>query len=170
MQNQNQPLRTGALGKFGDLLLKVSKDPAMLAYLDSNSNVKGKPNENYAREVMELFTLGVGNYTETDIREAAKAFTGWHTHGGRFTFKSELHDDGPKTVLGKTGNWDGTDVVRIILGRPACARFLVGKLYAYLVSETPPPAALLEPLCDRFRKSDHDVADLVRTVDRKSTR
>jgi uncharacterized protein (DUF1800 family) len=161
---QNCTLREHALGKFGPLLQAVSRDPAMLVYLDSNSNVKGRPNENYAREVMELFSLGVGNYAEKDIREAARAFTGWHTDGTKYTFVSELHDDGPKTVLGRAGNLDGGDVVRIILDQPACARFLVRKLYAYLVSETPPPDALLEPLCDRFRKSDYDVAELVRTI------
>src|SRR5207248_3373592 len=164
MFRQNCLLREHALGRFGPFLQAISRDGAMLVWLDSNSNVKGKPNENYAREVMELFSLGVGNYTEKDIREAARAFTGWHTDGVGFRFNPALHDDGPKTVLGKTGDWDGTDVVRIILEQPACARFLVGKLYAFLVSETAPPAALLEPLCESFRKSDYDVAGLVRTV------
>jgi hypothetical protein len=164
MFRQNCLLRTHALGRFGPFLQAISRDGAMLVWLDSNSNVTGKPNENYAREVMELFSLGVGNYTETDIREAARAFTGWHTDGVGFRFNAALHDDGQKTVLGQTGNWDGTDVVRIILGRPACARFLVGKLYAYLVSEAPPPAALLEPLCESFRAGDYDVAALVRRM------
>jgi hypothetical protein len=164
MFRQNCLLREHALGKFGPFLQAVSRDPAMLVYLDSNSNVAGRPNENYAREVMELFSLGVGNYTEKDIREAARAFTGHHTDGTTFVFKRELFDVGPKTVLGATGTWEGRDVVAILLRQPACAKFLVGKLYAYLVSETPPPAALLEPLCDRFRKSDYDIADLVRTV------
>ncbi|MBY0513627.1 MAG: DUF1800 domain-containing protein, partial [Gemmataceae bacterium] len=164
MFRQNELFRTHALGTFGPLLQAVGRDPAMLVWLDSNSNVKGKPNENYAREVMELFALGVGNYTETDIREAARAFTGWHTDGDAFRFNAALHDDGPKTVFGKTGNWDGGDVVRLVLERPACAKFLVGKLYTFLVSEEPPPAALLDPLADTFRKSDYDVAALVRTV------
>ncbi len=126
----------------------------MLIWLDSNQNVKGAPNENYAREVMELFSLGVGNYTEKDVQEAARAFTGWHhdAEGLKFENKPRLHDDGEKTVLGKTGKWTGADVVRICCDQPACAKFLVGKLYAYLVSETPPPKGLLDPLVASFRK------------------
>jgi hypothetical protein len=164
MFRQNCLLRDHALGTFGPMLQAVSRDPAMLMWLDSNSNVRGRPNENYAREVMELFSLGVGNYTEADVREAAKAFTGWHTDGREFRFKPALHDDGPKTVLGTTGNLDGGDVIELILRQPACARFLVRKLYTFLVSEVDPPAALLEPLCESFRKTDHDVAALVRTM------
>jgi uncharacterized protein (DUF1800 family) len=164
MYRQNCLLREHALGKFGPMLQAVSRDPAMLVWLDSNSNVKGRPNENYAREVMELFSLGVGNYTEKDIREAARAFTGWHVEKGEFRFKPEQHDDGPKTVLGKSGDWDGGDVVKIILEQPAAARFLVRKLYTFLVSEVPPPDDLLEPLCEGYRASDYDTAALVRTM------
>lgn len=164
MVRQNVLFRENALGKFGPMLQAVSRDPAMLVWLDSNSNVKGKPNENYAREVMELFSLGVGNYTETDVREAARAFTGWHTDGTNFRFNSAQHDSDQKTVLGKTGDWDGGDVVNIVLDQPATAKFLVRKLYAYLVSETPPPDKLLEPLCESFRKSKYDIAALVRTM------
>jgi hypothetical protein len=165
MARQNQLLRENALGKFGPFLQAISKDPAMIVWLDNNSNVKGKPNENYAREVMELFSLGVGNYTEKDIREAARAFTGWHTDDEEFDFEPRFHDDGPKTVLGQTGNWNGDDVVSILLKQPATARFLVRKLYAFFISETQtPPDSLLEPLADEFRKSDYDVAQLVRTI------
>jgi hypothetical protein len=165
MYRQNCLLRQHALGKFGPLLQAIGKDGAMLVWLDSNSNVKGRPNENYARELMELFSLGVGHYTEKDIREAARAFTGWHTDGEEFEFDPRLHDDGPKTVLGQTGNWNGDDVVRVILGRPDAARFLVGKLYRFFISETAsPPDALLEPLCESFRKSDYDFAALLRTM------
>jgi hypothetical protein len=166
MFEQNATLRKHALGKFPPLLLDMSKDTAMLVWLDSNQNVKGAPNENYAREVMELFSLGVGNYTEQDIKEAARAFTGWHhdPEVTTFEYNPQLHDDGPKTVLDRTGNWNGDDVVRICTERPACARFLVGKLYAFLVSETPPPAGLLEPLEERYRKSGYDTADLVRAI------
>src|SRR5207253_10124131 len=146
MQKQNQLLRTHALGKFEPLLLEVSKDPAMLVYLDSNSNIKGKPNENYARELMELFSLGVGHYTERDIREAARAFTGWHTDGEGFAFSAGMHDADPKTLFGRTGNWNGDDVVRIVLAQPATARFLVRKLYQFLISEkAEPPDRFLEP-------------------------
>jgi uncharacterized protein (DUF1800 family) len=165
MFRQNCLLREHALGKFGPFLQAMSKDGAMLVWLDSNSNVKGRPNENYARELMELFSLGVGHYTEKDVREAARAFTGWHTDGEAFEFEPRLHDDGSKTVLGQTGKWNGEDVVRIVLGRPDAARFLVRKLYHFLISENAtPPDALLEPLCDGFRKSDYDIAELVRTM------
>jgi hypothetical protein len=165
MFRQNCLLRTHALGKFGPFLQAVSKDPAMLIWLDSNSNVKGKPNENYARELMELFSLGVGHYTEKDIREAARAFTGWHTKGEGFVLQAKLHDAGTKTVLGRTGEWGGEDVVRIVLEQPAAARFLVRKLYHFFVSENvEPPDSFLEPLADSFRKSDYDIAALVRTM------
>jgi hypothetical protein len=165
MFRQNCLLREQALGKFGPFLQAISKDPAMLAWLDSNRNVKGKPNENYARELMELFSLGVGHYTEKDVREAARAFTGWHTDSDGFKFDARAHDDGAKTVLGQTGAWDGGNVVRIVLEQPAAARFLVRKLYHFLISEAAdPPAALLEPLCESFRKSDYDVAALVQTM------
>ena len=165
MYQQNCLLRTHALGKFGPFLQAMSKNEAMLMWLDSNSNVKGKPNENYARELMELFSLGVGNFTEKEIREAARAFTGWHTSLNGFQFNSSLHDDGTKTVLGKTGKWDGADVVRIVLEQPAAARFIVRKLYQFLIGESViPPNAFIEPLCDQFRKSDYDIKGLVKTM------
>jgi uncharacterized protein (DUF1800 family) len=165
MYAQNQALRRHALGNFRPMLADMSRDPAMLVWLDSNRNVKGQANENYAREVMELFTLGTGHYTETDIREAARAFTGWHADGDKFAFSPRFHDDGPKAYLGQTGNWDGTDIQRIILSQPAAARFLVRKLYSYFIAETPaPPDALLEPLAERFRQSDYDIADLIGTM------
>jgi hypothetical protein len=128
--------------------------------------VKGAPNENYAREVMELFSLGVGNYTEKEVQEAARAFTGWHhdAEGAAFEFVTALHDDGEKTIFGKTGRWTGTDVVRLCCDHDACAKFLVGKLYTFLVSETRPPERLLEPLATAFRKTDYDIASLVKTI------
>ena len=162
---QNALLRKHALDKFGPFLLAMSKDPAMLIYLDSNSNVKAHPNENYAREVMELFSLGVGNYSEKDIREAARAFTGWHTDGDEFEFNTSFHDDGTKTVLGATGNWDGGDIVSILLKQKSCARFLVRKLYRNFINENQQaPDALLEPLCEQLRKNDYDVAAVLRTM------
>jgi Protein of unknown function (DUF1800) len=165
MFGQNCLLREHALGRFGPMLQAISRDAAMMVWLDSNNNVKGKPNENYARELMELFSLGVGHYNEKDIREAARAFTGWRTDGKGFAFDARLHDSGPKTVLGQTGAWDGGDVVRIVLEQPASARFLVRKLYHFLVSEKAvPPDSLVEPLCESFRKSDYDIAGLVRTI------
>ncbi len=167
MYAQNKLLRKHALGQFRPFLLDVSRDPAMIAWLDNNANVKGKPNENYAREVMELFSLGVGNYTEKDVREGARAFTGWHTNesGDAYEFNAKVHDDDPKTFLGQTGKWNGDDVVRILLDQPQAARFLVRKLYRYFIGEThDPPAALLEPLAESFRKSDYDVAALLKTI------
>jgi hypothetical protein len=165
MFRQNCLLRRHALGRFGPLLQAISRDGAMLLWLDSNSNVKAHPNENYAREVMELFSLGVGNYTEKDVREAARAFTGWHTNGDDYAFRPKFHDFGDKTVLRQTGNWNGDDVVRILLEQPAAARFLVRKLYRFLIAEAPePPDALLEPLYVSFRRSNYDIAGLVRTM------
>jgi hypothetical protein len=165
MYNQNKLLRQHALGTFRPLLMGISHDPAMLVWLDSNSNVKGKANENYARELMELFSLGVGNYSETDVREAARAFTGWHTDDDKFDFNPLFHDDGEKTVLKQTGKWDGNEIVRIVLEQPAAAQFLVRKLYHFFVNETvTPPAAFLEPLASAFRKSDFDIASLVGTI------
>ena len=165
MFEQNRLLRKHALGSFRHMLLEISRDPAMLIWLDSNSNVKGRPNENYAREVMELFSLGIGNYTETDIRESARAFTGSGTVGGKFRLDESQHDFGQKTVLGKTGNWNGDDVVRIILDQPVTARYIVRKLYRQFISETDTPSdKLLEPLADQFRKSDYKVMACLRIM------
>jgi uncharacterized protein (DUF1800 family) len=165
MFRQNDLLYQHALGKFGPFLVAVSQDPAMLVWLDSNSNVAGKPNENFARELLELFSLGVGHYRETDVREAARAFTGWHTDGTRFRFVADLHDAGRKSILGHTGDWDGGDVIRIVLEQPAAACFLVRKLYRFYVNEAEtPPDAFLAPLTDAFRQSDYDVAVLLRRM------
>src|SRR5207253_3867 len=108
----------------------------------------------------------VGNYTEKDVREAARAFTGWHTDDEQtaFSFNKDAHDDGVKTVLGRAGRWDGDAIVPILLDQPACARLVAGKLYRELVSETAPPAALIEPLAKRFRASGYNIADLVGTI------
>jgi hypothetical protein len=166
MYRQNVTLRRHALGKFPAFLLDMSKDTAMLVWLDSNRNVKGAPNENYAREVMELFSLGVGNYTEKDIQEAARAFTGWHHDAEmtKFEFNPAVHDEGTKTVFGKTGKWNGEDVIRLCCEKDSCAKFIVGKLYTFLVSETPPPKGFLEPLESQFRKSGYDIADIAKTM------
>lgn len=165
MVQQNILLRKHALGKFGPMLADVSKDAAMLLFLDSNSNLKGHPNENFGRELMELFTLGVGNYTEKDVQEVARAFSGWHTDGEKFEFNARYHDDGAKTVLGKKGNFDGGDIFGILLGRDDCARFLVRKLYHFFVSEQErPPDAFIEPLCAQLRKSDYDIAAVMKTI------
>jgi len=154
-------IREKALGKFPDLLLAVSQEPAMLQFLNNQQNKKAHPNENFAREVMELFTLGRGNYTETDVKEAARAFTGWGYDGqSRFVFRERQHDAGPKTLLGQTGNWGGEDALRIILEQPAAATFIVTKLYRFFVNDVPDPAHIA-PLTTAFRKSGYDVSDLL---------
>jgi uncharacterized protein (DUF1800 family) len=166
MYRQNVLIRRNALGKFGPFLQEMSKDPAMLIWLDNNSNVKGRANENYARELMELFSLGVhSGYTEKDIREAARAFTGWQTEEGQYAFVEALHDAGPKTVFRQKGNFNGDDVVRLCLKQPACAEFITRKLYRFYVSDVHTPSReLLSPLADAFRKSDHDIKVLVKTI------
>ncbi len=165
MLGQYELMRRHALGNFADLLREMSADPAMLIWLDGRDSKKGNPNENYARELMELFSLGIGHYTEKDIREAARAFTGWEIQGTKAVFSSRQHDDGPKTVLGQTGNWKGDDIVRICLEQKAAPLFLVGKLYRFLVSETlTPTPELLAPLAEQFKTSGYDFGALVRTM------
>ncbi|MGH8805413.1 MAG: DUF1800 domain-containing protein, partial [Polaromonas sp.] len=155
-------LRAEALGNFRSLLHAVAKDPAMLVYLDGANSRKEAPNENFAREVMELFTLGEatqgGNYTEQDIREAARAFTGWSVERDDYSFKFRpfFHDDGVKTVLGRSGNFDGDAVLDILLEQPAAARFIVGKLWKEFVSPVPDDAQL-ERIAQRFRASGYDI-------------
>ena len=165
MVEQNLLMRRYALGKFGPFLLDMSKDVAMLQWLDSNSNVKGHANENYGREIQELFTLGVGNYTEKDIQEAARAFTGWHEDGEKFEFDATLHDDDEKVFHGVKGQLNGDDVVAILLKQPTCARFLATKFYNFFVSEAQlPPPQLIEPLAEQLRKTDYDIGALVKTI------
>src|SRR5690349_24497339 len=116
-------------GKFRDLTVAVAQGPAMLSFLDAGVNVKGASNENFAREIMELFTMGVGNYSEQDIREAARAFTGWNFVDLKFVVNRDQHDDGEKSVLGRRGHLDGVDVIDVILSQPVTAEFLAGKIY-----------------------------------------
>ncbi len=163
MLDQNTMLREHATGSFRDLLIGASKDPAMLIYLDNRKNVVGHANENYAREIMELFALGVGNYSEDDIKEAARAFTGWRNEGRRFVDDRQLHDAGEKTILGRTGNFDGEDVVDILLGQEVCARFIAGKIYRFLVREDL-GADLEESLAAILRDADYQIAPLLRAI------
>ncbi|MGH8034771.1 MAG: DUF1800 domain-containing protein, partial [Lysobacterales bacterium] len=162
MWKQHLLLRAEALGNFRSLLHAVAKDPAMLVYLDGANSRKEAPNENFAREVMELFTLGEatqgGNYTEQDIREAARAFTGWSVERDDYSFKFRpfFHDAGAKTVLGRSGNFDGDAVLDILLEQPAAARFIVGKLWKEFVSPVPDDAQL-ERIARRFRASGYDI-------------
>jgi uncharacterized protein (DUF1800 family) len=165
MLGQYKLMRRHALGNFRALLQEMSQDPAMMIWLDTAQSKKGMPNENYARELMELFSLGIGNYTEKDIREAARAFTGWEIQDGKGKFNSAQHDSGEKTVLGEKGKLKGEDIVRICLEQKSAPYFLTKKLFLFLVSETlEPTPELLEPLAGEFRKSDYDFGALVKTV------
>lgn len=138
MYLQNQLFRKHAAGNFGELLAAIIRDPAMIAYLDNNDSRKNKPNENLAREIMELFSLGVGNYGEDDIKEGAKALTGYTFEDDAFVFRKANHDNSEKIILGNKGTWDGDDFVRIILSQRACARFVMRRLYNFLVADVPP--------------------------------
>ena len=165
MQAQNALLRSHALGDFKTLLERVGKDPAMLIWLDATANRRAKPNENYAREVMELFSLGRGRYTETDIREAARALTGRFVNGDKFSELPAQHDAGPKTILGRTGTFSGDDLPSILLEQPSCAEFLARKLFRQFVSEVDAPSeALLAPLAGAFRASGYDIKAPVRMI------
>ncbi|WP_119320327.1 DUF1800 domain-containing protein [Capsulimonas corticalis] len=143
MWGQNETFRANALGNFRTMLKAVSRDPAMLVWLDGADNRKGRPNENYGRELLELFTMGVhGGYTEQDVKEAARAFTGWRfdRDSSTFSFDAGQHDDGPKTFLGQTGNFNGDDIIDIVARHPSTAHFLCTKLFKFFISDTPTPA------------------------------
>lgn len=157
-------IRTNALGNFGNMLKEVSKSPSMLQFLNNQQNKKGKPNENFAREVMELFTMGRGNYTENDIKEAARAFTGWGFNlQGEFVFRKNQHDTETKTILGKTGNFDGDDVLNILLEQPQTAVFITQKLYKYFVNETVDDKNL-QWLSQRFYDNKYDIKKLLEDI------
>ena len=160
---QNELFRKHATGNFRTLMIAVAQDPAMLAYLDAAVNVKGAPNENFAREIMELFTMGVGNYSEQDIREAARAFTGWNYHGLKFVVNPDKHDNANKTVLGHTGNYDGVQVIDILLAQPVTAEFIAAKLYRYFVREELSPE-LQKELGNVLRKSHYEIAPFLEAV------
>jgi uncharacterized protein (DUF1800 family) len=136
IQHYNNTLREYALGNFGDFLKAISKEASMIKYLNNKQNRKEKPNENFARELLELFTLGTGNYSEKDIKEAARAFTGWnHTKSGSFKLRSDQHDFGYKSFLGFEGDFDGDDIIEIILKQKQCAVFICSKIYKYFVND-----------------------------------
>ena len=150
-------------GNFRDLTVAVAQDPAMLSFLDAGVNVKGASNENFAREIMEIFTMGVGHYTETDIREAARAFTGWNYVDTKFVVNKDQHDDGEKTFLGHTGRLDGVDVIDIIMQQPATADYIAGKIYRYFVREDLSPE-LQKQLGAILRQNKYEIAPLLETV------
>ena len=163
MQKQNELFRAQATGNFRTLMVAVAQDPAMLAYLDAAVNVKGAPNENFAREIMELFTLGVGNYSEQDIREAARAFTGWNYAGLEFVVNPVQHDNADKALLGRQGNFDGVQVIDILLTQPVAAEFIAAKLYRYFVREEL-SAPLQARLGELLRASKFEVAPFLETI------
>jgi uncharacterized protein (DUF1800 family) len=164
LYRQNGLLREHALGDFRAFLHAIARDPAMVIYLDSISNRKGQPNENFAREVMELFTLGEGRYTERDVKEAARAFTGWGLDSaGAFVFRPALHDDGVKTVLGTMGNLDGGAVLNILLASPHTAEFIAGKLWREFVSPHPDPVEV-KRVAGVFRDSGYQIRAALRAL------
>ena len=160
---QNKTLREHATGNFRDLLLAVMRDPAMLVYLDNGQNVKDHPNENFGRELLELFTMGVGNYTEHDIREASRAFTGWTNDVLEFRVDQDKHDDGMKEFLGKRGAFDGEEIVDIILAQPVTAEFVSSKIYRFFVREGP-TAATKTRLANIFREAEYELKPLLRAI------
>lgn len=164
MQEQNNTLRKHALGSFKDMLHAIAKDPAMIIFLNNQQNKKSAPNENFAREVMELFTLGEGNYTEHDIKEAARCFTGWQINKeGEFDFNEKTHDYGEKTVLGKTGNLSGEEVIDLLLSKKETALHVTRKIYREFVSETIDEKRVAA-LADGFYNSGYDISKLMRSI------
>lgn len=157
-------IRRNALGNFGNLLKEVSKSAAMLNFLNNQQNRKDHPNENFAREVMELFTLGRGNYTEQDIKEAARAFTGWGANmKGEYVFRKFQHDFGSKTVLGKTGNFDGGEVLDILLEQKQTAHFITKKIYRFFVNEKVDEEKV-NWLAERFYANNYEIGKLVEDI------
>lgn len=175
MAEQNEVFRRNATGNFRTLLKEVSKDPAMVIWLDNQLNVKGHANENFAREVMELFTLGIGNYTEKDVQEGARAFTGWSyrpyrpniqtkfLRNGTFINLPEKHDDGVKTFLGNSGPFDGDDILNILCDQPRTAQFITEKLWKWFISDQPDEAEVTR-LAGIFRNSGLELKPLLRAI------
>ena len=165
MYRQNVLLRKYATGNFAAMLREVGKDPAMLIYLDGAQNRKGAPNENFAREVMELFTLGEGQFSEQDVKEAARAFTGWSIdpETGTFRFRPFIHDDGVKKVLGQEGRFNGDDMITILLQQPATSQFIVAKLWREFVSPQP-DAVAVQKLAANWRAANYEIKPLLREM------
>ena len=165
MYRQNQLFRTKGAGNFETLTQAIAKDPAMMYWLDTQTSVVGHPNENFARELMELFTLGIGNYTETDVKEAARAFTGWILvpATGQFVERPLRHDNGSKTVLGQTGAFDGTDIVTLVTHQPASAAFVTSKLWSHLAYPVKSTDPVVASLAAGYAK-DLDITSLLRAI------
>jgi len=165
MFRQNQLFRTMGAGRFEPLAQAVAKDAAMMVWLDSNSNKRESPNENFARELFELFTLGAGNYSEADVKAAARAFTGWRVspRTQQFAFAPRLHDGDAKVLFGETGSFGGEDVVRLVTGRPECARFVTAQLWSHFARPVTPDDPLVAELTDAFTP-ELDVRALLRAM------
>lgn len=163
MHMQNMRFRKYGLGGFDKLLFEISKDPAMVVWLDNQQNRKGKPNENYAREIMELFTLGIGNYSENDVKEAARAFTGWQVRTNGFFFNQRQHDYGYKSFLGYGGNLGGEDIVNILCNQKATSRFLAKKLLKFFVIDEP-DQTLIDEIAEVYFKSGHSIKAMLQAI------
>lgn len=165
LRSENDTLRFNATGRFRDLMLAVARDTAMLYFLDTYLSTKTNPNENFAREILELFTLGVGNYAESDVMAATKAFTGWGFNGttAEFVFNGQEHDDSDKTLLGRTGPWNGEDIIRIVCGEFAHGQYIASKLFAWFAYDNP-EQAVIDRLARVYLDHDTHIAPLVRAI------
>jgi hypothetical protein len=163
MWNQNELLRRYAAGNFRDFVKAVARDPAMLDYLNNQQNRKAHPNENFARELMELFTLGIGNYTETDIKQAARAFTGWAHDGDDYIFRKFDHDEGTKDFFGMRGNFNGDDVIEMILRHPACPKYVASRMLKFFAYEDP-EQAIVDSLGEQLREGRFEMRPVLRTL------
>jgi uncharacterized protein DUF1800 len=163
MLQQNLMLRANASGRLQDLLIGILKDPAMLVFLDNGENVKSHPNENFGRELLELFSMGVGNYSEHDVREAARAFTGWTNDVLTYKFDAAQHDFGEKTFLGQKGPFNGDDIIRIILEQPVTGEFVASKIYRYFVRDDVSPAVRTQ-LGREFKQSGYRIKPLMTRI------
>lgn len=166
---QNETLRQNALGNFGQMTKAIARDPAMMVYLDTRESKKDHPNENFARELMELFTLGIGNYTEQDIQNSARAFTGYkiNPEDDSFRWAPLQHDNGVKTFFGHTGKFGGDDIIDMILQKPACAQFIARKLWTFFAYENPKPA-LVAALAGSFRSHYYEIKPLMAEIFRSA--
>lgn len=166
LYQQNLMLRKNALGNFGQMLHNIARDPAMLLYLDGFVSTKEEPNENFARELLELFTVGIGNYNENDMREAARAFTGWtiDPRNGLYRFNAADHDTGVKTFLGKRGNFKGEDIINIVLQHPRTAETIAKKMWHEFISIAKPDQRVIHQWASAFRNSNYDIKALMNQV------
>ena len=175
VSTQIEMFRRNCLTNFSTILLELSRDPAMIIWLDNNTNHKDAPNENYGRELLELFSMGVGNYTEEDVKECTRAFTGWtisnliprYPWGAfplQFEYRADDHDDEPKEFLGKSGHFNGDDIIEIIVSQPATAKFITTKLYNFFVSDDPPCEDEIKILSDAYLTSGYDIKSVMRVL------